>query len=263
MNADDIRMAIRKRFGDSERYVVAEEVGLTTGMARRRIDMMVLDCYYSSGFRIDGFEIKISTADLRRELADPDKHVAFFGMIDFYTLAVPKGVVEPLEDIIPKTWGILIVNDDGTTRYKRKPLALEDNVKETVPRGFFASVVRQVQRRQPSKAELDAQYHRGFDEGARREKDNRDYAARRLDDNIEKLKDYEKLESRLRLWGGQNIDKVLDEFEAFRQLDLEWSITEIGRVMNTLDKMRDLLKMRVDNSNSFYNHDEREQGNEV
>ena len=78
MNANDVRVALRKRFCDTRRYACAEEVGLTTGYSHRRLDMMVLDCYYSNGFRIDGFEIKVSTADLRRELADPEKHIAFF-----------------------------------------------------------------------------------------------------------------------------------------------------------------------------------------
>lgn len=62
--------------------------------------MMVLDCYESNGFRIDGIEIKVSTGDLRRELQDPEKHIAFFDVIDYYTLATPAKVVEPLIDVI-------------------------------------------------------------------------------------------------------------------------------------------------------------------
>ena len=126
MDTHQVIMALRKRFNDKRRYAIAEEVGLTTGYARRRLDMIVADCYNSNGYRLDGFELKVSTADLRRELADPDKHVAFFEVIDYYTLVCPSKVVEPVLDIIPKKWGILIVNDDGTTRYKRRPLALKD-----------------------------------------------------------------------------------------------------------------------------------------
>lgn len=72
MTAGEVRAALRKKFNDNRRYAIAEEVGLTTGFSHRRLDMMVLDCYNSNGFRIDGFEIKISTSDLRRELEDPE-----------------------------------------------------------------------------------------------------------------------------------------------------------------------------------------------
>lgn len=82
MTADDIRAALRTKYHDSRQYAIAEEVGLTTGFSHRRLDMMALDCYNSNGFRIDGFEIKVSTSDLRRELEDPEKHVAFFDVID-------------------------------------------------------------------------------------------------------------------------------------------------------------------------------------
>lgn len=91
---------MRNRFSDHRRYAIAEEVGLTTGFSHRRLDMMVLDCYESNGFRIDGIEIKVSTGDLRRELQDPEKHIAFFDVIDYYTLATPAKVVEPLIDVI-------------------------------------------------------------------------------------------------------------------------------------------------------------------
>ena len=146
ITAFEVREALKKRFNDHRRYAIAEEVGLTTGFSHRRLDFMVLDCYWSNGFRIDGFEIKVSTSDLRRELADPEKHIAFFDIIDYYTLAVPAGVADPLMDIIPKKWGILIINEDGSTRYKRKPLALEDqHTNRPVPRGFLAEITRSIQ----------------------------------------------------------------------------------------------------------------------
>ena len=81
MTTEEVRAALRKKYADHERYAVAEEVGLTTGFSHRRIDFMVLDCYASNGFRVDGIEIKVSTSDLRRELEDPEKHVAFFDKI--------------------------------------------------------------------------------------------------------------------------------------------------------------------------------------
>ena len=245
MNAAEIRNAVRKRFEDSRRYAIAEEVGLTTGGARRRIDMIVIDCYHSNGFRIDGIEIKISTADLRRELEDPDKHVAFFDKIDYYTLACPKGVADPLMDVIPKNWGLLIVNEDGVAQYKRKPLALEDKIDKTITRGFLASVTRAILQHQPAAEELAAEYERGKKDGKAAYENHRDYMKRKLDQSIKKLEDYEKMEQRFQLWMDDDIDKVLDEFEAFRNLDLRWTIRSITNTIEHLNKLQEQLTMKA------------------
>ena len=243
MNAYEVRKALRNKFNDRRRYAMAEEVGLTTGGARRRIDMIVADCYNSNGYRVDGFEIKVSTADLRRELADPDKHIAFFDVIDYYTLACPAKVVEPVLDIIPKTWGILIVNDDGTTRYKRRPLALQDKRPEDrrIPRGFFASFVRAIQEKQPSKQELDAEYERGFKEGADENCRRYDYNKGRVQREIDKLNQYDKLMARFGIYG-DDVDKIMDEFEAFRKLNRTHLLWALNSSINSLEQMKQYLE---------------------
>lgn len=241
LSALDIRKAIRKKYSDSRRYAVAEEVGLTTGYSHRRLDMMVLDCYNSNGFRIDGFEIKISTSDLRRELEDPEKHIAFFDVIDYYTLAVPAGVVEPLIDIVPQKWGILIVNEDGTTRYKRKALALEDKKADrAVPRGFLASVARSILERQPAEIELREEYERGVKDGEETANRHRGYMADRVKKDYQRLEEYDKLETRLGLWGKDN-DAIYDQFEAFRKIDPESLSKGIARMIDQLKTVDELL----------------------
>ena len=242
MDAHDIRVALRAKYRDSRQYAIAEEVGLTTGYSHRRLDMMVLDCYNSNGFRIDGFEIKVSTSDLRRELEDPEKHIAFFDVIDYYTLAVPAGVVEPLMEIIPKKWGILIINEDGTTRYKRRPLALEDRkCDKDVPRGFLASITRAIQGLQPSTQELQKEYERGVNDGKEIAKRNRDYMAERVKKDAAKIEAYDTLRLRFRIWNDNDIDKIMNEFEAFRELNpdmlrsrVEGTIDHLGKLLNLL-----------------------------
>ena len=242
MNAEQIRAALRKRYNDTRRYAIAEEVGLTTGFSHRRLDMMVLDCYFSNGFRIDGFEIKVSTADLRRELEDPEKHVAFFNVIDYYTIAVPAGVVDPLMEVIPKKWGILIVNEDGSTRMKRKPLALEDKkADKAIPRGFFASITRAIQARQPSAQELQQAYDRGCQEAEERIKRERKYLDERVSREAEKLRAYDELQRRFRIFG-DDVEKAMDEFEAFRKMDLKWVCVNLKNSIEQLSKMKMILE---------------------
>lgn len=244
MNAETVRQAMRAKFSDHRRYAVAEEVGLTTGYSHRRLDMMVLDCYSSNGFRIDGFEIKVSTSDLRRELEDPEKHIAFFDVIDYYTLVAPKGVVEPLMEIIPKKWGILIVNDDGSTRYKRKPLALEDKkADKAVPRGFLASITRAIQSRQASDQELLAEYNRGLKDGKEQAERHRDYMSDRVAREAAKLEAYDKLSTRFLIWG-DNVDEIMDEFEAFRKLDIHWVRSSIEKAVKKLEELDAILTLK-------------------
>lgn len=242
MTAEQVRQAIRKKYSDHRRFAVAEEVGLTTGFSHRRLDMMVLDCYNSNGFRIDGFEIKVSTADLRRELADPEKHIAFYDVIDYYTLAVPIGVADPLMDIIPKRWGILIVKEDGSTRYKRKPLALEERTATgNVPRGFLASIVRSVQSRQPSEQELRKEYERGLNDGKAEEKRHLDYVSKRVQHEGKRLEEYDKLRVKLQLWSG-DVEDALNQFEAFRNLETEDLLMKIGWAITGLKELEKCLR---------------------
>lgn len=247
MDTHQVIMALRKRFNDKRRYAIAEEVGLTTGYARRRLDMIVADCYNSNGYRLDGFELKVSTADLRRELADPDKHVAFFEVIDYYTLVCPPQVVEPVLDIIPKKWGILIVNDDGTTRYKRRPLALKDESPKDrrIPRGFFASFVRAIQEFKPSQQEMDAEYERGVKDGEENQRRRDGYDMRRVQKEKDKLDEYAKLLERFSIYGG-NIDEIMDEFESFRKLNKTHLMWALNSSISSLEKMKKYLEGNCD-----------------
>lgn len=236
MNAQEVYSAICQKFSDSRQYAIATEVGLTTGGSRRRIDVVIVNCYASNNFRIDGIEIKVSKADLRRELEDPDKHVAFFDLLDYYTLACPEGIADL--SLLPPKWGLLVVSDDGRAYYRRKPLALHDSVNRTVPRGFFAGYVRAIQQYSPSAKTLAAEYRRGVKDGKDEEKRHLRYQQERLSKDVERLERLDQLERRFNLWGG-DYEKKLDEFERFRNANPDWAVTSIK---STISRLEDLLK---------------------
>lgn len=236
MNAQEVYNAICQKFSDSRQYAIASEVGLTTGGSRRRIDVVIVNCYASNNFRIDGIEIKVSKADLRRELEDPDKHVAFFDMLDYYTLACPEGIADL--SLLPPKWGLLVVSDDGRAYYRRKPLALHDSVNCTVPRGFFAGYVRAIQQYSPSAKTLAAEYRRGVKDGKDEEKRHMRYQQERLSKDVERLERLDQLERRFKLWGS-DYEKKLDEFERFRSANPDWAVTSIK---STISGLEDLLK---------------------
>lgn len=243
MKAENIREALYKKYSDRRRFIVAEEVGLTTGGGCRRIDMIVLDCFRSNKFRLDGFEIKVSTSDLRRELRDPNKHISYFDIIDFFTLVAPAGVVNPLYEAIPEKWGILIVNEDGTTRYRRKPLTLNDEVAKTVPRGFFASLVRNVQDYQPGQRAISDAFWRGRAEGEESEKRMHEDLRKRMRDVSEDVRRYEKMFNNLAPCG-DNIDEVIAEFNAFRKLNVKALEKNVDFAIMRLQELKDTVLNR-------------------
>jgi len=237
MKAENIREALYEKYSDRRRFVVAEEVGLTTGGGCRRIDMIVLDCFRSNKFRLDGFEIKVSTSDLRRELRDPNKHISYFDIIDFFTLVAPAGVVNPLYEAIPEKWGILIVNEDGTTRYRRKPLTLNDEVAKTVPRGFFASLVRNVQDHQPGQKAISEAYMRGHTDGEQASKHMYETTQKRMQGFKDEVHRYEKLFGYLAPMGG-DAEEVVEDFKAFRRLDVVGVSKSIDRAIKGLQDIK-------------------------
>ena len=239
MTAEDVSNALKKRFEDTSHYAVVEEVGLKTGYSHRRLDMIVLDCWESSGYRIDGIEIKVSTGDLRRELQDPEKHIAFFDRIDYYTLACPAGVVEPLLDVIPKKWGIIIVYENGTSRYKRRPLALEDKKTDrALPRGFVAGIIRKVMDHRASEGELLKEYERG----RAAEKEESEYMLRRVKEQSDKIDAYDELMFRFGTWSCESIEEAMAEFEAFRKVRLKYAIEDISDCIKSLQKIKSYIE---------------------
>lgn len=241
MTANDVRKALRNRFNDNRKYAVIEEVGLSTGGGTRRIDMVVFDCYSSDGFRVDGIEIKVSKSDLRRELEDPAKHAVFFGCIDFFTLACPKEVTEGMMNVIPPKWGILQVNEDGSTKYIRRPLAQNDNINKTLPRGFVASSIRAVVAQQPSTIELQEAYNQGrkdAEEGYKRQVEyQHDYVRKQYD----RLQTLDEIEMRFNLWGDDV--NALKEFEAFRKNNPTFIKRDIETAKKALTKIEDYFKV--------------------
>lgn len=258
MKAEEIRGFIRDLHSDHRRYAVAEEVGLQTGYSHRRLDMMVLDCYESNGFRIDGYEIKVSRSDLRKELEDPEKHVAFFDVLDYFWLACPVGIVDL--SIIPPKWGVMAFEQDGHRKILRRPLALHDTTNDRdVPRGFLASIVRAIQRREPAQKAIWDAYQSGRDDAKRGLEERLSYAEKVTLERAEKISEYEKLQNRFRTWG-DNLNEKLDEFERFRSMPIERAMSLIKRAIITLEQINTTLGGITPQDEEEEKNDERERG---
>lgn len=142
-----MRDLLRRRYREVEqamppKNIVLEEVAPSTGFAGGWADALVLGAWPSKGFQLDGFEIKASKADLKRELADLGKHRQLARYCDTWTLLAWDGAVLDVPGI-PAEWGIMRVGVDADGDHKivldKKPARLTP---EPWPRAFVASMVR-------------------------------------------------------------------------------------------------------------------------
>lgn len=119
---------LRKRYsaksGNGPEWAYIEKVRDAPGFdATRTADAMALGLWQSRGCELHGFEIKISRADWRRELADPAKADSWHGVVDRWWIVAPRGVVPRNE--LPSTWGLLETGARGLTVTVQAPILQE------------------------------------------------------------------------------------------------------------------------------------------
>lgn len=243
VTSEDVVEALRSRYSDERRYVTLEEVYESTGARGRRLDLVVVDCWRSGGFRIEGIEIKVSKADLRRELQNSDKHNVFMQWLDYYSLAAPVTAIDL--DVIPKHWGVYAIMQDGSIKVRRKPLDLHDQQRPDIDRGFFACLMRQAMARTPSARQLsnvrEVAYKQGY-QAALASVEHVNVVTLR-EDNL-------KLRNALQALGCDDYltpyvverNKALLNCDTMRlKRDLEAASTDISRVIKYLNLVNDAL----------------------
>lgn len=134
---------LRKRHaaknGNGPEWAYLEKVRDAPGFdAKRTADAMALNLWQSRGCELHGYEIKISRADWRRELADPAKADGWCAIVDRWWIVAPRGVVP--RDELPSTWGLLETGARGLTVTVQAPLLQEARL--PLERRFLAPILR-------------------------------------------------------------------------------------------------------------------------
>jgi hypothetical protein len=112
--------------------------------------VLVLGIWPSGGMQLDGFEVKASKADLKRELADLKKHQAVARYCDHWTLVTWDDSI--LVDGIPEDWGIVVTVDGEYGRELKTIRHAPKREPEPWPRSFVCSLVRNAHRQSPGGA---------------------------------------------------------------------------------------------------------------
>lgn len=88
-------------------YLFFDELSNATGaLANRRADAAVLGIWPSTGYTLQGFEIKVSRADLNNELNDVEKWEAIGKYCDRWWLVVADKSIVNLQRL-PAAWGVM------------------------------------------------------------------------------------------------------------------------------------------------------------
>lgn len=136
---------LRKRHaakgGNGPEWAYIEKVRDAPGFdAKRTADAMALGLWQSRGCELHGFEIKVSRADWRRELADPAKADDWCAIVDRWWIAAPRGIVP--RDELPSTWGLLETGARGLTVTVPAPLLQKTRL--PLERRFLVPILRAV-----------------------------------------------------------------------------------------------------------------------
>ncbi len=126
------------------------QVGNGTGFSRSRrrtADALAFNLWPSRGLALEGFEIKTSRSDWRREAKDPSKAESIAQFCSKWWIVAPKGVV-PLGEL-PQAWGLLETTtaelEKGKTKLRIRKQAEETEAKD-LDRLMIASIIRAGQK---------------------------------------------------------------------------------------------------------------------
>jgi len=150
----------------TEKLMAARKVFLTevadgTGFAPGYADALAVSLWPSDGYRADGYEVKASRADLKRELDRPSKWSRVGIYCTRWWLAVWDA--KWLDDLrIPEAWGLLAYDGAGGLRQVRQAGAL---VPTPWTLGFTAAVIRRAAEAAPGAAMLERAREIGYSRG--------------------------------------------------------------------------------------------------
>lgn len=233
MNARDICNALEQRYSPSE-YVRIHEAPQEANRGGRKLDALIFSTWASRGFDIDGFEIKVSRSDWKRELEQAVKADWWWSRCHRFWLIVPAPhdkIVK--DDELPSTWGLMeVVDGEGVKVVKKAPKH------EAVPIPWDAMIGCLRAMQGTGLNVLHSRYSDGYNEGykqgqaaTKRETDHSAFA--RLHKQVEDFEAAAGFKIADGLNGGEHVGKAVKRL-------LSWGSPE--RAIDSLRRQATILK---------------------
>ena len=140
MTAAHIINALAAKYKAPE-YAFLTEVRNSVGFSGkvRTADAMAMSLWPSRGLYMTGFEVKVSRADWKKELEQPEKAEELAQFCKMWFIACPDKMID--KDEVPPGWGLIHVKEDGGLRYV-KPAPEHEAIEPSWM--LFASLMRDV-----------------------------------------------------------------------------------------------------------------------
>ena len=232
--AHDMRERLRAYHEGPEWVLQFEVANGTGGNIRRHADAVAMSIWPSRGYKIIGYEIKVSRSDWLNELKAPQKADAVAKYCDAWFLVAPAEIVHEIE--VPESWGWLIPFGKSL-RIKKHPKPVTP---EPVSRQFMAALLRN--NHAADEARVRHQAEKLIEDTRKRLKEqyDRNFKVRTQEhDALEKaVRDFEEKSGlRIHAWGGNDLGKKVKMLEAIG-VD-EWSgiPSMIRTVRSTLEAL--------------------------
>lgn len=244
VTAGDVKDALRRRYckadGSGEQYVCIEEARSGAGFDGNNgsCDFLAINTFTGRGMELIGHEVKVSLADWKAEVAQPEKAERFARYCRRWFVAVPATLAAKIKDEVPPAWGLLSLSEKG--RWTEVVKAPARKGVEDVPVwwwiGWLAQFDRQAKRSVGSQVQAAMEIERATiadrvkaDVARAREYD--DQRAEALRENVQRLKEATGIDL-AHAWQGD-----------FTRLANLW---DIGRGRGDLDRTINLMRAALD-----------------
>lgn len=146
---DALHRKYRGALLNGEQWVCIEEARSGAGFDgnTRQCDFLAVNTFKGRGLHLIGHEVKVSLADWKQELAQPEKAEAFARFCRQWYVVVPSDLASKIKDDVPPTWGLMSLSPKGALREVVKaPARQPDAVDSWWWIGWLAQIDRQHKR---------------------------------------------------------------------------------------------------------------------
>lgn len=186
LRAHEIEKAVREMYA-KQGVVVLSQVRNGTGFTKlpRTADMLAVSTWPSRGLYAEGIEIKVSKADLMKELCTPAKAEEIAQYCRHWWLATPEGLTEDLA--IPTAWGVIEVGQSLKAKIKMRGDVLTPVPMDTL---FVCSVLRNYSETFVHESEVKPQIDKAREEERLHAKQSAGYRLKELEDAVADFKSH-------------------------------------------------------------------------
>lgn len=243
ITAETIKEAIAKRYCAPE-WATFFEVGSGTGAhCRRHADALSMNMYPSRGLSLIGFEVKVSRADLKKELEQPDKAEEIAQFCNEWFLAVPRGLIRDTDEI-PAGWGIIeFFAEDNRLIIKK---AAQHREAPDFTRNFVAALLRASKKTAAEDFEKSMEPH--IEDRVKSRLAGRDWEFQRIKGDYEALKS---MVSEFEKATGEEFNHYRGVKGIAERMKIARSYESLLQRYYSVSRIRELMQTFIDETNAI------------